>query len=228
MEPRTVQKERAKSLPSEASDSMSYNVSVIIPSIKEDIITLESVPDGVPISVEREGTLNEARNRGVRHANHDIIAILDDDIAFSEALFNDLIEMVDDQTVVGAADWEFGLLAGRVMLFHRDVWHDVGGFDERLRSHNGDTDFSIKVHDAGYNLVRIPREIVRHEEHSRSITTWDRAWRLAYLCGKHPRYVPHLLASTAAYNVAQWTHIDYGMTVPQTITDTVWPVDGEE
>lgn len=201
---------------------MSHEVSVIIPSIKENIITLESVPDGVPVSIERKGTLNEARNRGVRRAEHDIVAILDDDIVLSEALYDDLIEMVDEQTVVGAADWEFGLVAGRVMLFHRDVWRDVGGFDERLRSHNGDTDFSIKAHNAGYNLVRFPREIVRHEEHSRSITTWDRAWRLAYLCGKHPGYAPHLLASTVAYNVAQWTDIDSKTAIPQTVTEVTW------
>jgi glycosyltransferase involved in cell wall biosynthesis len=207
---------------------MTSGVSVVIPSIKDDVLTLGSVPEDVPVSIEREGTLNEARNRGVRHAEHDAIAILDDDISFSESLFDDLIGMVDDQTVVGAADWEFGLLAGRVILFHRDVWRDVGGFDERLRSHNGDTDFSIKIHDAGYDLVRFPREIIRHEEHSRSITTRDRAWRLAYLCGKHPEYAPHLLASTAAYNVTQWTGVDYKMAVPRTVTDETWSEQGKD
>lgn len=207
---------------------MNYEVSVVIPSIKNDVLTLESVPEDVSVSVEREGTLNEARNRGVRHADHDVIAILDDDIAFSEALFDDLVGMVDRRTVVGAADWEFGLLAGRVMLFHRDIWREVGGFDERLRSHNGDTDFSIKIHDAGYDLVRFPREIIRHEEHSRSITTRDRAWRLAYLCGKHPEYAPHLLASTAAYNVARWTGVDYKMVVPRTVTNVTWSERGED
>ena len=207
---------------------MTSDVSVVIPSIKNDVLTLESIPEDIPVSVEQEGTLNEARNRGVRHAEHDVIAILDDDIALSEALFDNLVEMVDKRTVVGAADWEFGLLAGRVMLFHRDVWRDVGGFDERLRSHNGDTDFSIKAHDAGYELVRFPREIVRHEEHSRSITTWDRGWRLAYLCGKHPDYAPHLLANTAAYNVAQWTGVDSNMVVPRTVSDVTWPERDED
>lgn len=193
---------------------MDTEVSVVIPSIKEDVLTLESVPDDVPVSVEREGTLNEARNRGVASSETDIVAILDDDIAFSEELFYALVEEVDRKTFVGVADWEFGLMAGRIMMFHKDLWREIGGFDERLRSHNGDTEFSIKVHSAGYDLVRVPRGLFYHEEHERSITTWDRAWRLAYLCGKHPKYAPHLCASTIAYNIGMWTGIDYSMKIP--------------
>jgi len=193
---------------------MDTEVSVVIPSIKSDVLTLESVPDDVPVSVEREGTLNEARNRGVRNAEHDIIAILDDDIAFSEELFETVARKVDEETLVGVADWEFGLIAGRVMLFHKNLWRRLGGFDERLRSHNGDTEFALSAHHAGYDLVRVPREVFYHEEHERSIDTWDRAWRLAYLCGKHARYAPHLLVSTVAYNVAQWTGISHELTIP--------------
>lgn len=196
---------------------MDANVSIVIPSIKEEILTLESVPNDVPVSVEREGSLNEARNRGVRTAETDIVAVLDDDIAFSEDLFYCLVERVDEETFVGVADWEFGLVAGRVMIFHRDIWRNVGGFDERLRSHNGDTEFSLKVHDAGYDITRVPRELFYHEEHERAISTWDRTWRLAYLCGKHPRYSPHILSSTVAYNVSRTTGI----------TDQLWVPDVE-
>lgn len=180
---------------------MPPDVSVVIPSINDEILTLESVPDDVPVSVEREGTLNEARNRGVRNAETDIVAIMDDDISFSEDLFYALVDEVDEQTFVGVADWEFGLIAGRVMIFDKDIWRRVGGFDERLRSHNGDTDFSLKVHDAGYDFYRVPRDLFYHEEHERSITTWDRAWRLVYLCGKHTTYAPYLLTATLAYNL---------------------------
>lgn len=198
---------------------MDVNVSVVIPSIKEEILTLDSVPDDVPVAVEREGSLNEARNRGIRNAETDIVAILDDDIAFSEELFYALVDRVDEETFVGVTDWEFGLVAGRVMLFHRDLWREVSGFDERLRSHNGDTEFSIKIHDAGYNIVRVPRELFYHEEHERSISTWDRAWRLAYLCGKHPKYAPHLLSNTVSYNVAQLTDVDGPLWIPDYLLD---------
>lgn len=192
---------------------MTSDVAVVIPSIKDEIRTLESVPEGIPVTVERTGTLNQARNRGVRGTDAEIIVIMDDDIAFSEDLFYSLVENVDRNALLGVDDWEFGLVAGRVMAFYRELWEDVGGFDERLRSHNGDTDFSIKVHKAGYDIRTVPRCLFDHKEHERSITPWDRAWRLGYLCKKHRRYALMLLTSTLAYNVSQRTGITQGCTV---------------
>lgn len=196
---------------------MGSNVSVVIPSIKDDILTLESVPDDVPVSVEREGSLNEARNRGVRNVDTNIIAILDDDIAFSEGLFNAMVDSVNENVLLGVDDWEFGLVAGRVMIFHKSLWEDVGRFDERLQSHNGDTDFSLRAFDAGYSVETVPRDLFYHEDHERSITTWDRAWRLAYLCGKHPRYAPYILSSTISYNIGHWSGITSEQQVPAEI-----------
>lgn len=200
---------------------MTSDVSVVIPSIKDEILTLESVPEGVPVSVEREGSLNEARNRGVRNADTDIVAILDDDIAFSEELFDALVESVEEDTLLGVADWEFGLVAGRVMTFHKSLWRNIGGFDERLRSHNGDTDFALRAHDAGYQVRAVPRDLFYHEEHERSITTWDRAWRLAYLCGKHVRYAPYLLSSTVAYNLGLEAGITRDQELPQSVNQLI-------
>lgn len=193
---------------------MGSNVSVVIPSIKDDILTLESVPDDVPVSVEREGSLNEARNRGVQNVDTDIIAILDDDIAFSEGLFNAMVDSVNENVLLGVDDWEFGLVAGRVMIFHKSLWEDVGRFDERLQSHNGDTDFSLRAFDAGYSVETVPRELFYHEDHERSITTWDRAWRLAYLCGKHPKYAPYLLSCTVSYNAGLRLGLDSPQKIP--------------
>lgn len=206
---------------------MTSDVSVVIPSIKDDVLTLESVPDGVSVSVEREGSLNEARNRGVRNADTDIVAILDDDITFSEELFNTLVESVEEDTLLGVADWEFGLVAGRVMIFHKSLWEDIGGFDERLRSHNGDTDFALRAHDAGYSVRTVPRDLFYHENHERSITTWDRAWRLAYLCGKHLCYAPYILSSTLSYNLGLKAGISKEQHLPDRIKDTAGTSGGE-
>lgn len=194
---------------------MNTEVTVVVPSIKSEVRTLESIPEDAPVIVEREGSLNEARNRGVGLAETDVVVIMDDDIAFSEDLFWALVDEVDDRTFVGVADWEFGLVAGRVMAFHKDVWRTVGGFDERLGSHNADTDFSIRIHDAGYEIVRFPRELFDHEEHERSITTWDRAWRFGYLCVKHPRYAPLLLTSIIRYNLQVHSNLDEELLIPK-------------
>jgi len=166
---------------------------VVIPTIKEDILTLESIPEELPVSVEREGTLNEARNRGVRTAGTELVMIMDDDISFPESTLYELADRAGPDRLLGMEDWDFDLIAGRVMVFHKQLWRDVGGFDERLASHMGDTDFAITVAKAGFEIEQLPQEMFDHREHERSITTWDRAWRTAYLLGKHPTFAPRLI-----------------------------------
>ncbi len=171
-------------------------VSVVIPSIKDEVVTLESVPDGVDTQVVREGTLNEARNLGVRRAKHDRIVVLDDDIAFTERFFRELAQRIERGTLRGYPDWDYGLVAGRVMAFHRSDWEQVGGFDEFLRSHMGDTEFSLKFRSSGFRVEQIDSEEITHEPHERSVTTWDRAWRTVYLAVKYPRDAPRLVTNT--------------------------------
>lgn len=191
------------------------DVEVVIPTIKDEILTLESIPDAIETHVMRDGTLNEARNLGVRACDSEIIVIMDDDIAFSEELFWNLIEMATPNRLVGLADPEFGFILGRVMIFYKSMWEEIGGFDEKLRSHNGDTDFAIRSHQHGFEIVRVPENIVYHKDHERSITKFDRLWRLAYLCVKHPRYLPLLLSGTLTHNIQQWLDITDRVSLPE-------------
>lgn len=172
------------------------DVSVVIPSIKDEVLTLESVPEGVDTRVVREGSLNEARNRGVRRAEHERILILDDDIAFCEEFFWGLADRIERGTLIGYPDWDYGLVAGRVMAFHRVDWDRFGGFDEFLQSHMGDTEFSLKFYYRGDSVEQIDADCVEHEPHERSITTRDRAWRTAYLAAKYPRSAPKIITRT--------------------------------
>lgn len=171
------------------------NLTVVIPTIKDEILTLDSVPDDVPVLIEREGSLNEARNRGVRNAETDIVAIMDDDIVFTAETLENLIDRVSPDTLVGMVDWDFDLIAGRVMMFHKDLWRQVGGFDERLGSHMGDTEFALKVETHGYQIAQVPQDWFEHREHERSITRWDRVWRTLYIAVKYPTVSPRLLRS---------------------------------
>lgn len=167
-------------------------VDVVIPSIKDDVRTTDSIPADWSVTIEREGSLNEARNRGVRAASDGPVIILDDDVICPPAVLRSLVDEVDSDTLVGLHDWDFDLLAGRCLAFDRSLWSDVGGFDERLGSHMGDTAFALAAKRRGYNLARYPREILYHEPHSRSLTTWDRVWRLSYLALRHPSAAPRL------------------------------------
>jgi hypothetical protein len=174
------------------------NISVVIPTINDDVLTLDSIPDGVNVNVVREGTLNEARNLGVQRAEHNQVVVMDDDLKFDESFLHNLETMIQRDRLVGLEDWDLGLVAGRVMAFHRDTWDEIGGFDERLRSHMGDTDFSLHFEeDPDREIFILPRDIVYHEPHDRSVTTWNRAWRLGYLSVKWPKSAGRLVSSIA-------------------------------
>lgn len=196
------------------------DIEIVIPSIKSSVRTLESIPDEIRVHVERDGTLNEARNSGVAKTESDIVAIMDDDIAFEPAYIDFLTDLIEEHPdrLAGLADDEFGLCLGRTLVFRRELWERIGGFDETLRSHNGDTDFVVRAHKAGTDIVRIPTSAVDHADHERSIRTRDRAWRLVYLCAKHPRYAPLLAGGTAVFNVQLALGVDLEMAVPTSDT----------
>lgn len=170
-------------------------VTILIPTASDDEpLTIESIPDEYPVRVEREGSLNEARNRGVSACQTPYVIIMDDDLRFPPSVLTRIKDRLDEETLVGVHDWDFGWVAGRVMAFHRNLWAVVGGFDERLGSHMGDTEFAISARLCGYETDRLPREVVEHEPHDRSISAWDRIWRLGYLSVKYPRAAPRLIS----------------------------------
>lgn len=175
------------------------DVTVVIPTLKKsrsEISTLGSVPEDVSVNIQRESPISAARNRGVERANTEYVVQLDDDVSFGRELWDEIIETVDRKTVIGMEDWDYGLVVTRVIAFHRDAWADVHGFDDRLGSHMEDTDFAIKLDAHGYDLRSIDQSRIDHFPHENRITTADRAWRLAYLCVKHPRYAPLLIRGT--------------------------------
>lgn len=170
-------------------------VTVVIPTISKDVLTKRSIPAGVEVIVVREGTLNEARNAGVDAAETENVVLLDDDVRFSEPFFWDIVDRIAPHKLVGMADWNYKLVAGRLMGFCKSTWADVGGFNEHLRSHMGDTDFAITCHKRGYEIERIPQSEIHHEGPPGAIertNAWDHAWRGLYLAVKHPRYARRL------------------------------------
>lgn len=171
------------------------DVTVVIPTINERVLTKQSIPDDVEIIVARNGTLNEARNTGIQKAETEKIMLLDDDVQFSEDFFWDIVDSIEPNKLIGMEDWNYGLVAGRLMGFSKPTWAEVGGFDERLRSHMGDTDFAIGCHKRGYIIERIPQSEIHHEGPPGAIErtdAWDHAWRGLYLAMKHPKYIGRL------------------------------------
>lgn len=173
---------------------MKPEVTVVIPSLKprDDIITIDSVPSDIPILIQQEDSSSKARNSGIANADTDLVLCLDDDIIFDENTFWNIARSLEQGRLVGLEDYEYCWVISRLFGLHREDWKQVGGFDERLKSYNEDTDLAIKYEKAGLDILRLPRDTVEHVDHDRSINKWDRAWRGVYLAAKHPRYAPEL------------------------------------
>lgn len=165
------------------------NVSIIIPTAREKIFTTETVPSEAEIIVRRDKGLNVARNGGVETASNPWIVIADDDIDFPTETVAETIAEMDDRTLAGLADFPpLHWIIGRLMIFHRDLWRLVGGFDES-RHHGGDTDFAIRVEKSGGNVVQLDREAVPHydEDTGEGMDTIGHLEWMLYLTRRHPR-----------------------------------------
>jgi hypothetical protein len=165
------------------------DLTVVIPTNREENFTLASLPDAVESVVATEEGLNVARNRGIERADTDWIALVDDDVTFPARLTAWLLDSMHRGHLVGLEDyWPMEYVLGRFMLFHRSLWSRVGGFDES-RPHGGDTDFCLRALDAGASVVRLPRHLVPHHDAASDLPTSTHAEWLWYLLRRHPRRV---------------------------------------
>jgi GT2 family glycosyltransferase len=164
------------------------NVSVVVPTIREDILTVDTIPPEAEILVRRDDGLNVARNAGVMAAENDWIVIADDDIDFPTETVARTIERIDDWTLAGLADFPpLKWVIGRLLIFHRDLWETVGGFDES-RHHGGDTDFAIRVEKVGGRVVQLNREAVPHYDvdTGEGMNELEHLEWMTYLTRRHP------------------------------------------
>jgi GT2 family glycosyltransferase len=181
------------------------NVSIVVPTAREQIHTTDTVPPEAEVLVRRDEGLNVARNAGVEVAENDWIVIADDDIDFPTETVARTVEGMDDRTLAGLADFPpLRWIIGRLMIFHRDLWRSVGGFDE-TRHHGGDTDFAIRVEKAGGTVVQLDRESVPHydEDTGEGMTAAEHLEWLAYLTRRHPLVFGPVAAKIVARKAAK-------------------------
>lgn len=174
---------------------MTEDVSVVVPSLEGNPMTLESVPDEVETEVVVGEPRSVARNIGAERTSGNVLVFCDDDIAFEEDFFWKQIESTDEGTVTGLEDWDFGYLITRFMVVHRSDFKSLGGFDEQI-NYMEDTDFSLNALSHGLELRALPRDAVKHKEHdsvgkSRLVLLKN----TLYLATKYPCYAPHILKS---------------------------------
>ena len=83
-----------------SSEKSLSNLTFVIPTIRDSVRTVNSVPGECDVRLEREGYENEARNRGIKCARTEYIALCDDDIGFTGEFISECLALVDIGVIV--------------------------------------------------------------------------------------------------------------------------------
>lgn len=163
--------------------------SVIIPTTVEgkEPHTVASLPEGIDTHIVREGNRSEARNIGATEATNDILVFCDDDIEFDLRWFSSQLRNVEDNQIIGLADYGLGYQLTRFMAMTRSTFQTLGGFDENL-NHMEDTELCLRAKEEGMLLTKLPQDSVVHIPHENDVTTADRIASLSYIARKHKHH----------------------------------------
>jgi GT2 family glycosyltransferase len=68
----------------------------------------------------------------------------------------------------------YSAVTGACLMTRREVFDEVGGFDERLAIDFNDVDFCLRVRRQGYRIVFTPHaELYHHESGSHGVRMWN-------------------------------------------------------
>jgi glycosyltransferase involved in cell wall biosynthesis len=109
------------------------------------------------------------------------------------------------------------------MLVNKKIFDQVGGFDEQLAVGFGDTDLSLKIHQAGYRVIFCPNaRLIHHESVSRGVDNkhpedtalFKQKWQ-RYMNNHDPYYNPNLSPTSFSWEEQN------PLPVYRTITDII-------
>jgi cellulose synthase/poly-beta-1,6-N-acetylglucosamine synthase-like glycosyltransferase len=149
-------------------------------------------PPGVRVSIPHQ------RNAGVREAKGDIIVFTDAGCRPRPGWLDRLVAplLAGESATAGVSEGMSGQVlyelppdqAGEAtylreaptlnFAFRRDVFDDVGGFDESF-AYGSDVDFTWRLNDTGFRVRRVPDAIIQHD-----YGTPERQRRRSYVYGK--------------------------------------------
>jgi glycosyltransferase involved in cell wall biosynthesis len=141
-------------------------VSIIIPSIKSDIATLDSLHYlhfSHEIIISRKYGLGRARNWGASQASSSLLVFLDSDLKLNPAIWKHIFNIK-----LGEFGMTFvsGFPCSRVMAIHASDFKRIGGFDDSIRFASEDRDFYVRALPL-LKYKEIPIGLTTHMPHER-------------------------------------------------------------
>lgn len=140
-------------------------ISVIIPSIKEKILTekcLLSCPVLYEVIVSRKAGIGYARNWGAKQAKGSILVFVDDDLRFSSEVWNRILSIRRGEFVMTQGD---AFPITRIMSIYAEDFWAVNGFDESYTVGGEDTDFYFRAIEKGLKCKELPANQIVHAHH---------------------------------------------------------------
>jgi len=165
---------------------------------------------GIYVFRQSNKGLPSARNAGIRLTSAPYIVCLDADDIISPSYCSTCLEVLETQPDVGfvySTTRVFGnqnkkwsnlpysalhLLVDNYIpysaMFRRQVWEEVGGFDETMRFGYEDWDFWLSAIEKGWRGFHIPKELFWYRKHGKSMLSFSNQRRkelITYLRRKH-------------------------------------------
>lgn len=137
-------------------------VSIIIPSAKTEIHTLESLKHKNEVIISRKAGLGKARNHGAKTSRGKLLIFLDDDLTVNPTLFTFLLSLKHGEFAMAKHS---GFPCSRVCAIYRDDFFHIGMFDDSIRFVGEDMDFYFRAVEKGLTFRLVPRSLFSHKSH---------------------------------------------------------------
>ena len=199
---------------------------IIVNDGSTDAHTLEvladlSTQDHIQVLHKENGRMSSARNYGVQHANGKFIAALDADDYFDPSFFTKALSVFEKEpntAVVTSYIKFFGTKSGKskprggnafnflfsnqcpaCAMVRKEVWDQVGGYDETMKLGYEDWEFYIRITKLGLQVHLIPAYLLFYRQTHKSTlqnhTHPNRKQIIEYILDKHKDWYLHCLST---------------------------------
>ena len=141
-------------------------VSIVIPSIKKNVLTLKNLDCPFPheVIVIKEHGLGKGRNEGFRRTKGDLVVLVDDDLIIDPKIWKYILNLRNKEFAM--LDTGNFPITRVFAIYKKDFWL-VGGFDESLRYSSEDREFYSRAVLKGLKFKPIPLSLVAHIKHKK-------------------------------------------------------------